>query len=44
MLSRLRLRSFAMLKVAADLDVIRIVSHHTDLEEVFLSYYQQDRT
>jgi ABC-2 type transport system ATP-binding protein len=33
-----------MLKVAADLDVIRIVSHNTDLEEVFLSYYQQDRT
>ena len=33
-----------VLKVAADLDVIRIVSHNTDLEEVFLSYYQQDRT
>ena len=32
------------LKVAADLDVIRIVSHETDLEEVFLSHYQQDRT
>jgi ABC-2 type transport system ATP-binding protein len=32
-----------LLKVAADLDVIRIVSHQTDLEEVFLSYYQQDR-
>ena len=34
----------AMLKAAADLDVSRIVSHETDLEEVFLSYYQQDRT
>ena len=33
-----------ILKVAADLDVIRIVSHDTDLEEVFLSYYKQDRT
>jgi ABC-2 type transport system ATP-binding protein len=33
-----------MLKVAAELHVTRIVSHETDLEEVFLSYYHQDRT
>jgi beta-exotoxin I transport system ATP-binding protein len=30
-----------VLRAAAELDVLRIVTHQTDLEDVFLSYYQE---
>jgi ABC-2 type transport system ATP-binding protein len=29
------------LQAAAGLEVLRIVTHETDLEDVFLSYYQE---
>ena len=32
-----------VVKVAAGLEVLRIVSHETDLEDVFLRYYEEDQ-
>jgi ABC-2 type transport system ATP-binding protein len=32
-----------VIKAAAGLEVLRIVSHETDLEDVFLRYYEGDQ-